>query len=259
MQLIHLFIAYAVAGFANDVGSYESNIPLRRFGSSISCPMHRNWQNIAFMPLSSTSTTGTSRQETEFILQNELRAAAMKLHTHEQSPKEGQAQEPSRTAYTPTHADYLSFLVDSQHVYQAMEDFTNTRPEVSLLRNTGLERVQALEQDIKFMMTEYSLKRPEVGIPGLTYADHLRSINSVPEFICHFYNFYFAHTAGGRMIGKQMSALLLNKKTLEFYKVSYFQGCFFGVRHYRISSSCMHLSVFFKKNCHTVGQRLKHN
>lgn len=23
-------------------------------------------------------------------------------------------------------------------------------------------------------------------------------------FICHFYNFYFAHTAGGRMIGKKV-------------------------------------------------------
>jgi heme oxygenase len=39
--------------------------------------------------------------------------------------------------------------------------------------------------------------------------------------MCHYYNFYFAHTAGGRMIGKQMSALLLDKKTLDFYKVGF--------------------------------------
>jgi len=43
-------------------------------------------------------------------------------------------------------------------------------------------------------------------------------VNNLPSFVCHYYNHYFAHTAGGRMIGKQMSALLLDKKELEFYK-----------------------------------------
>ena len=37
-------------------------------------------------------------------------------------------------------------------------------------------------------------------------------------FVCHFYNFYFAHTAGGRMIGKMMSDKLLGGRTLEFYQ-----------------------------------------
>ena len=44
--------------------------------------------------------------------------------------------------------------------------------------------------------------------------------NNIPKFICHYYNYYFAHLAGGRMIGKQMSKLLLDGETLEFYKVS---------------------------------------
>ena len=39
-----------------------------------------------------------------------------------------------------------------------------------------------------------------------------------PAFMCHFYNQYFAHTAGGKMIGKKMSDLLLDGKELEFYK-----------------------------------------
>ena len=38
------------------------------------------------------------------------------------------------------------------------------------------------------------------------------------RFVCHFYNFYFAHTAGGRMIGKRMAGMLLDGHTLEFYK-----------------------------------------
>lgn len=28
--------------------------------------------------------------------------------------------------------------------------------------------------------------------------------NDPPAFICHYYNFYFAHTAGGRMIGNKV-------------------------------------------------------
>lgn len=38
------------------------------------------------------------------------------------------------------------------------------------------------------------------------------------KFVCHFYNFYFAHTAGGRMIGQRMADMLLDGRTLEFYK-----------------------------------------
>lgn len=148
----------------------------------------------------------------------------MKLHTRSQAPKEGQAEEgaPQEEPYTTTHADYLQFLVDSKHVYEAMEEIVNEKDELKMFRNTGLERTVPLEQDIQFMCQEYGLERPPVGVFGETYANELRRIakdGSIPEFICHYYNFYMAHTAGGRMIGKQMAALLLNKKTLEFYKV----------------------------------------
>ena len=37
-------------------------------------------------------------------------------------------------------------------------------------------------------------------------------------FICHFYNTYFAHTAGGRMIGSKVSQMILDNKQLNFYK-----------------------------------------
>ena len=39
-----------------------------------------------------------------------------------------------------------------------------------------------------------------------------------PAFICHFYNVYFAHTAGGRMIGKKVSDMILDGKALDFYQ-----------------------------------------
>lgn len=155
------------------------------------------------------------------FIETELRGQAMKLHTRSQAPKEGQAPEKKQKAYTPTHADYLKFLVDSQYIYQAFEDVVNELDELSVFRNTGLERVAPLEEDIEFMVREYIEDRPEVGMPGVKYAEEIRAMGKegkIPEFMCHFYNFYFAHTAGGRMIGKQMSALLLDKKTLEFYK-----------------------------------------
>ena len=166
-----------------------------------------------------SSLFATAPVDTGFIA-TELRGAAMKLHTTRQAPKEGKvkAQEPQEK-YVPTHDDYLHFLVDSQYVYQALEDIVNEKDELKQYRNTGLERTSCLETDIDFMMKEYNLARPEVGDFGKRYADEIRSITSIPEFMCHYYNFYFAHTAGGRMIGKQMASLLLEKKTLEFYKV----------------------------------------
>ncbi|KAL3924339.1 MAG: hypothetical protein SGILL_001106 [Bacillariaceae sp.] len=146
----------------------------------------------------------------------------MKLHTRSQAPKEGKAEEKKKKEpYVTTHQDYLQFLVDSQHVYQAMEDVVNNLEELSVFQSTGLERVQPLEEDINFMVKEYDLEKPVVASPGLQYAEVARKLGTaetIPEFLCHYYNFYFAHTAGGRMIGKQMAALLLDKKTLEFYK-----------------------------------------
>ncbi len=161
------------------------------------------------------------------FIDTELRGAAMRLHTRSQSPKEGQVEDVKPAEpYVPTHLDYLKFLVDSQHVYKAFEEIVemeSLHPELAPFVNTGLERVDRLEQDIKFITSEYDVERPEVGSFGLTYAQEMRDIaakgkDAIPEFMCHYYNYYFAHTAGGRMIGKQMASLLLDKKTLEFYK-----------------------------------------
>lgn len=54
----------------------------------------------------------------------------------------------------------------------------------------------------------------------MTYARKVAELATTdpPTFICHYYNFYFAHTAGGRMIGKKMSELLLDSATLKFYQ-----------------------------------------
>ena len=195
--------------------------------------------NVNAFTISSNSRTGASFQlnfgpagktmngevDTGFIA-TELRGAAMKLHTKSQAPKEGQVEDvkPAKPHDT-THMDYLKFLVNSQHVYRAMEEIVmmDELPELAPFVNTGLERTDALEKDIEFMCAEYELERPEVGDRGIAYAKQMHEIaekgsEGVPEFMCHYYNHYFAHTAGGMMIGKMMSEKLLDKKTLNFYK-----------------------------------------
>lgn len=88
--------------------------------------------------------------------------------------------------------------------------------------NTGLERGAALEQDIAWMSSTFGIPRPETDPegPGATYASLLRTLASSdpPAFICHYYNIYFAHSAGGRMIGSKMSSMLLDGKALAFYE-----------------------------------------
>jgi heme oxygenase (biliverdin-producing, ferredoxin) len=164
----------------------------------------------------------------------------MKLHTRAQAPKEGQVPDAVKVVpYVPTHADYLQYLVDSHCVYQALEDLVESHQALTVFRATGLERTIPLQTDIQYLVDTYHLPRPNVGRAGREYAQSLRRIlepphhqygggtedtgrtstNFIPQFVCHYYNFYFAHTAGGRMIGKQMSALLLHKKTLAFYQV----------------------------------------
>jgi hypothetical protein len=189
--------------------------------STVSSPFPLGSSSSSSSSATESSTDANATPKTGNFIGTEMRAAAMKLHTFVQAPKEGQApaKEPAGPKYVPTHADYLSFLVNSQHVYQALEEIVNSKPELAVFRNTGLERTIPLETDIEFMVQEYGLTRPEPGSAGRQYAQKLRDMVSIPEFVCHYYNFSFAHTAGGRMIGKQMSALLLDKKTLEFYKV----------------------------------------
>eukprot|EP01041_Mallomonas_annulata_P007746 gene7745-15844_t len=156
------------------------------------------------------------------FVQDDLRTYAMKLHTKDQSPKEGQKKaETPFTQWEPSRGDYLQFLVDSLKVYEALEDIVLTNPALSAFRNTGLERSVVLREDITWLC-EYdsSLKVPQCGAAGKAYSDFLYKISSesLPKFMCHYYNHYFAHTAGGRMIGKKMSDKLLEGKTIKFYQ-----------------------------------------
>ena len=160
------------------------------------------------------------------FIDGELRGAAMRLHTRAQAPKEGKApatkHSMSMGRMPTTLEDYAQFLVDSREVYAALEEAAGDLDDLMALRETGLERTDALAVDLEFLTAERSLAAvPQPGPAGTAYAAELRRLaaaKAVPEFVCHYYNHYFAHTAGGRMIGKQMSKLLLDGHTLQFYQ-----------------------------------------
>lgn len=175
------------------------------------------------------TTTTTDNLSTEEIkkepsfIQDELRPYAMKLHTRDQAPKEGQkpAAPTPFTKWEVQRKDYLQFLADSLIVYETLEELTNSIPELSVFKSTGLERAACLREDIAWIC-EYdkSLASPTSGQYGIEYSAFLRQVvkESLPRFLCHYYNHYFAHTAGGRMIGKRMADNLLQGKTLKFYQ-----------------------------------------
>lgn len=75
-------------------------------------------------------------------------------------------------------------------------------------RNTGLERAESLEKDLAWFK-EQGHSIPEPSSPGLNYSAYVEELSKKdPQaFICHFYNTYFAHSAGGRMIGKKVMDL----------------------------------------------------
>ncbi|KAI4376665.1 hypothetical protein MLD38_014403 [Melastoma candidum] len=155
----------------------------------------------------------------------EMRFVAMKLHTREQA-KEGEKEvkspeENSVMKWEPTVEGYLRFLVDSKLVYDTLERIVDNAafPFYAEFRNTGLERSEKLAKDLEWFK-EQGYAIPEPCSPGVDYAQYLEELSEKdpPAFICHFYNVYFAHSAGGRMIGKKVAEKILNNKDLEFYK-----------------------------------------
>jgi heme oxygenase len=90
--------------------------------------------------------------------------------------------------------------VDSLLVYETLDEIVNTYPVLTPFRNTGLERTIALKKDLLFLAS-YDAECnpiPECGSAGKAYREVLLNLaaTNIPKFMCHYYNHYFAHTAG---------------------------------------------------------------
>ncbi|KAM3567631.1 hypothetical protein VYU27_010228, partial [Nannochloropsis oceanica] len=107
-------------------------------------------------------------------------------------------------------------------VYETFDALLTAQPSLAPFRHTGLERAGPLEKDIAWFAATYAgeVHVPPVGPYGQAYAQFLKELapKSLPALMCHYYNFFFAHTAGGRMIGKKMSSALLDGHELHFYQ-----------------------------------------
>jgi len=204
----------------------KAYIPFAPFGITQIKPKNQNLITTSPKRLPATSeitSANTNTGKDYSFIRDELRAYAMNLHTKDQAPIEGKqpAKKPV-SSWEPQLSDYVQFLRDSLEVYKTMEEIVNSYDELKDYRNTGLERTEALKADIDYICNTFNtnVNEPECGEAGKAYSKFLKSIvkESIPKFMCHYYNHYFAHTAGGLMIGRKMSALLLNKETLKFYQ-----------------------------------------
>ncbi|KAH9624624.1 hypothetical protein KSS87_000779, partial [Heliosperma pusillum] len=115
------------------------------------------------------------------------------------------------SSWQPSLDGFLKYLVDSKLVFDVIED--------AYFRKTGLERSESLARDLKWFRQQNMLI-PEPSSPGISYAAYLKELSqkSAPLFLCHFYNSYFSHIAGGQVIAKQVAEKLLGEKELDFYK-----------------------------------------
>ncbi|EOA34027.1 hypothetical protein CARUB_v10021525mg [Capsella rubella] len=145
----------------------------------------------------------------------ERRLVAMRFHTRDQA-KEGEKESKSPeegpvAKWDPTVEGYLQFLVDSKLVYDTLEGIIEESdfPTYAVFKKTGLERAEKLGKDLEWFK-EQGYEIPEPIAPGRTYSEYLKILaERDPEaFICHFYNIYFAHSAGGQMIGTKFCRYL---------------------------------------------------
>ena len=106
-------------------------------------------------------------------------------------------------------------------MYDTMESLMagGANPLFASFVDTGLERGPALAKDIAWFESE-GLKAAPASGAGAEYAAVLRGLaaSDPPAFLCHWYNVYFAHSAGGRMIGSQVGKTLALSRELAFYQ-----------------------------------------
>lgn len=121
--------------------------------------------------------------------------------------------------WRPSLEGFIKYLVDSKLVFDTVERIVDESNDVAYayFRKTGLERSESLLEDLEWFKQRGNVI-PEPSNPGVSYAKYLEGLaeESAPLFLCHFYNIYFSHIAGGQVIGRQVSEKLLEGRELAF-------------------------------------------
>ncbi|XP_058089059.1 probable inactive heme oxygenase 2, chloroplastic isoform X2 [Magnolia sinica] len=162
----------------------------------------------------------------------EMRFIAMKLRNNSSDNKKGEEmkqdeEEPAADGdsdadtWQPSMEGFLKYLVDSKLVFETLDHIVDESNHVAYayFRKTGLERSESLSKDLEWFRQQ-DIVIPQPSPPGISYAEYLNEIaeKSAPVFLCHFYNIYFSHIAGGQVIVKQVCDGLLEGREMEFCK-----------------------------------------
>merc|ERR1712216_966435 len=194
--------ALAFAPYAASFSTTGAWLPHKRCASRAVCSASR----LSMMGPGSKGATEAAAGSMTFT--QEMRAKAMSLHTFSQAPKEGKVADKSANTvvaqWETTKEDFLQFLTDSLVAFESKL----TKADLSVLQNSGMERVEALKTDISFIKSTYGLSAPAPSPQATEYADYLQSLDT-NVFVVHFYNYYFAHTVMDSVFGGHL---------FEFYK-----------------------------------------
>ena len=185
-------------------------------------------QSCSFLELSATTEPFASdgkvtRGDVYEFCDKDLRGAAMKLHKRsKESSREDKVDTNVKGISGCTLQNYRCFLETSLQVYQALEDVTSKDERYLSLMEGGHARVKGIKADLQHFDQIGVTAGPDTGPDevGQEYAQFLTDLSrsSPPRFLCHYYNHYFAHTAGGMQIGNSLRSSILQGRQLEFYK-----------------------------------------
>lgn len=196
----------------------------------ISCCSSTNTETLPLVPKKRKRYRKQYPGESQGIVQ-EMRFVAMKLRNDNKTKKncsDGEEEEEEKAETTdggdtwqPSMEGLVKYLVDSELVFNTLERIVDESNHVAYayFRKTGLERSASLLKDLEWF-SQQNIAIPQPSTPGISYAEYLDELaeKCAPSFLCHFYNVYFAHIAGGQLIARQSSEKLLDGKELAFCK-----------------------------------------
>ena len=150
---------------------FQFSTSRRIFGASV------NTRRTQLNAVTVETTEGNTKKEYSFV-NEDLRTYAMRFHTKDQAPREGQQKaETPFTAWEPTRLNYVQFLVDSLLVYETLESLAHEIPALAPFTATGLERAAALKEDLDWMVKfDPTMVVPECGPNGIKYSSFLKKV-----------------------------------------------------------------------------------